>query len=135
MEFIPYTQALELKQLGFNEPCWAWYNIPDEDVRYCYSEGRSPITNIQEEWDAKIDNRPIENIGLPTFSQAFKFIREKYNLIGLVEGGYDNGKNIFTYVIWEGFKDIITDDYFETPEEAELECLNELIKMVKENGK
>jgi hypothetical protein len=134
MEFIPYTQALELKQLGFNEPCWAWYNIPDEDVRYCYSEGRSPITNIQEEWDAKIDGKPVENIGLPTFSQAFKFIREKYNLIGLVEGGYDNGKNIFTYVIWEGFKDIITDDYFETPEEAELECLNELIKMVKEKN-
>ena len=135
MEFIPYTQALELKQLGFNEPCWAWYNIPDEDVRYCYSEGRSPITNIQEEWDAKIDGKPVENIGLPTFSHAFKFIREKYNLIGLVEGGYDNGKNIFTYVIWEGFKDIITDDYFETLEEAELNCLNELIKMVKENGK
>ena len=135
MEFIPYTQALELKQLGFYEPCWAWYNIPDEDVRYCYSEGRSPITNIQEEWDAKIDGKPVENIGLPTFSQAFKFIREKYNLIGLVEGGYDNGKNIFTYVIWEGFKDIITDDYFETLEEAELNCLNELIKMVKENGK
>jgi hypothetical protein len=135
MEFIPYTQALELKQLGFNEPCWAWYNIPDEDVRCCYSEGRSPITNIQEEWNAKIDGKPVENIGLPTFSQAFKFIREKYNLIGLVEGGYDNGKNIFTYVIWEGFKDIITDDYFETPEEAELNCLNELIKMVKENGK
>ena len=135
MEFIPYTQALELKQLGFNEPCWAWYNIPDEDVRYCYSEGRSPITNIQEEWDAKIDGKPVENIGLPTFSQAFKFIREKYNLIGLVEGGYDNGKNIFTYVIWEGSKDIITDDYFETLEEAELNCLNELIKMVKENGK
>jgi len=135
MEFIPYTQALELKQLGFNEPCWAWYNIPDEDVRYCYSEGRSPITNIQEEWDAKIDGKPVENIGLPTFSQAFKFIREKYNLIGLVEGGYDNGKNIFTYVIWEGFKDIITDDYFETPEEAELNCLNELIKMLKENVK
>ena len=135
MEFIPYTQALELKQLGFYEPCWAWYNRPDEDVRYCYSEGRSPITNIQEEWDAKIDGKPVENIGLPTFSQAFKFIREKYNLIGLVEGGYDNGKNIFTYVIWEGFKDIITDDYFETPKEAELNCLNELIKMVKENGK
>jgi hypothetical protein len=135
MEFIPYTQALELKQLGFYEPCWAWYNIPDEDVRYCYSEGRSPITNIQEEWDAKIDGKPVENIGLPTFSQAFKFIREKYNLIGLVEGGYDNGKNIFTYVIWEEFKDIITDDYFETLEEAELNCLNELIKMLKENGK
>ena len=135
MEFIPYTQALELKHHGFYEPCWAWYNIPDEDVRYCYSEGRSPITNIQEEWDAKIDGKPVENIGLPTFSQAFKFIREKYNLIGLVEGGYDNGKNIFTYVIWEGFKDIITDDYFETLEEAELNCLNELIKMLKENGK
>ena len=25
-EFIPYEQALELKELGFNEPCLAIYN-------------------------------------------------------------------------------------------------------------
>jgi hypothetical protein len=130
--FVPYEQSLQLKELGFDEPCLAFYNTKvDESLSFVDLFGFV---------DEKIiDDYYYNSLGLyvsaPTFSQAFKFIREKYNLIGLVEGGYDNGKNIFTYVIWEGFKDIITDDYFETPEEVELECLNELIKMLKENGK
>ena len=131
MEFIPYTQALELKELEFNEPCWAWYNIPDEDVRYCYSEGRGPITNIQEEWNAKIDNKPVENIGLPTFSQAFKFFREKYNLLGIV-GYCDDYSGKFMSVI---DKINIAIDYDmnakDTYEEAELACLDRLIQIVK----
>lgn len=151
MEFIPYTQALELKQLDFNEPCWAWYNIPDEDIRYCYSEGRSPITNIQEEWDAKIDNRSIENIGLPTFSQAFKFFREKYELRISITDFIDDKTGIeWDYEIaiigtdldekgnYKPLVDYSTDDEtrkFKTYEQAELACLERLIKIVKENGK
>ena len=131
MEFIPYTQALELKELGFNEPCWAWYNIPDEDVRYCYSEGRSPITNIQEEWDAKIDNRPIENIGLPTFSQVFRWFREKYNMIGLV-GYTDDNSGKFMAVIDKINQPIDYDmNPKDTYEQAELACLDKLIEIVK----
>ena len=147
MEFIPYTQALELKQLDFNEPCWAWYNIPDEDVRYCYSEGRSPITNIQEEWDAKIDNRSIENIGLPTFSQAFKFFREKYELRISITDFIDDKTGIeWDYEIaiigtdldergnYKPLVDYSIDDEirkFKTYEDAELACLRKLIEMVK----
>ena len=26
-EFIPYEQALALKELGFDEPCFATYNV------------------------------------------------------------------------------------------------------------
>ena len=130
MEFITYTQALELKQLGFDEPCWAWYNIPDEDIRYCYSEQRSPITNSQEEWNAQIWGSKVENIGLPTSSQVLKWFREKYNIIGLIEGGFDM-TNIFTYCIWEGFKDKIYDDYYGTYEEAEDVLINLLIDKVK----
>lgn len=150
-EFVPYEIALQLKELEFNEPCWAWYNIPDEDVRYCYSEGRSPITNIQEEWDAKIDNRPIENIGLPTFSQAFKFFREKYELrisitdfiddkIG-IEWDYEIaiiGTDLDEKGNYKPLVDYSTDDEtrkFKTYEQAELACLERLIKIVKENGK
>jgi hypothetical protein len=115
--FVPCSQSRQLKELGFDEPCFG-----------IFIDGNFNLIFTDRQVSDKV-------ISAPTFSQAFKFIREKYNLIGLVEGGYDNGKNIFTYVIWEGFKDIITDDYFETPEEAELNCLNELIKMLKENGK
>lgn len=151
MEFIPNTQALELKELGFNEPCWAWYNISDEDVRCCYSEGKSPITNIQEEWDAKIDNKPVENIGLPTFSQAFKFFREKFELRNSITDFIDDKTGIeWDYEIaiigtdldekgnYKPLVDYSTDDEtrkFKTYEQAELACLERLIKIVKENGK
>lgn len=145
MEFIPYTQALELKQLDFNEPCWAWYNIPDEDVRYCYSEGRSPITNIQEEWNAKIDNKPVENIGLPTFSQAFRWFRDNYDLQGYIYSttvrGNKDGKHFSDYcwningIDMPFIKTDARDMESVTYEQAELACLERLIKIVKEYGK
>ena len=105
-EFLPFEQSIELKQLGFDIPSVAGYSYPNSD---------------------KLLTQAI------LYQQAFRWFREKYNLIGLVEGGYDL-KNIFTYVIWDGFKDIIIDEYFETYEETELKLLNELIKIVKEKN-
>lgn len=62
---------------------------------------------------------------------VLRWFREKHNLIGLVDGGYDNSKNIFTYVIWNDFRDDIFDDYYSTYEEAELACLIKLIEIAK----
>lgn len=131
MEFITYTQALELKQLGFDELCWAWYNIPDEDVRYCYSEQRSPITNSHEEWSAQIWGKKAENIGLPTSSQVFKWFREKYNLLGIV-GYCDDNSGKFMSVIDNINSDIDYDmNAKDTYEQAELACIDRLIEIVK----
>ena len=103
-EFVPYEQAIELKKLGFNVPSVAGYSYPNSD---------------------KLLTQAI------LYQQAFRWFREKYNLIGLVEAGYDNGKNVYTYVYWDGFKDYLYDEYFQTYEEAELACLNKLIEVVK----
>lgn len=131
MEFITYTQALELKELGFDELCWAWYNIPDEDVRYCYSEQRSPITNSHEEWSAQIWGKKAENIGLPTSSQVFKWFREKYNLLGIV-GYCDDNSGKFMSVIDNINSDIDYDmNAKDTYEQAELACIDRLIEIVK----
>ena len=67
---------------------------------------------------------------VPLKQQVFKWFREKYNIIGLIEGGFDM-TNIFTYCIWEGFKDKIYDDYYGTYEEAEDVLINILIDKVK----
>jgi hypothetical protein len=32
-EFIPYEQALALKELGFDEPCLFWYNLSDNIIK------------------------------------------------------------------------------------------------------
>ena len=96
-DFFPYEQALALKELGFDEPCLAWFSE---------TKKLQIAPETYKKWTGKPCNNSniinvfnVDCISAPTFSQAFKFIREKYNLIGLVEGGYDNGKNIFTYVL------------------------------------
>lgn len=66
-EFIPYEQALVLKELGFDEPCWAWWHIEDCDTRFCYSDQRSPIINSRE----------TEVVGLPLYQQAFRWLHEQ----------------------------------------------------------
>lgn len=130
MNFIPTTQALQLKQLGFNKPCWSWYNIPDEDIRDCYSEGRSPIINSLEDWTAKFENKEVENIGLPTFEQAFDWFRETFNYYKSLNRTHDQKWFIDIYLV-EVNKPKAT-VFGDTYEEVELNCLNELIKIVEE---
>ena len=129
-EFIPYEQALALKELGFDEPCFAYYR-----------DGR--ITGVnkwdREDWGFHVmTNKEITNITseiviAPTFSQAFRFFRDKYGLWQIVPQNTDID---WTYDILpiNGIHDYSLIDVFETYEEAELECLKKLIEIVK-NGK
>ncbi len=114
-EFIPYEQALALKELGFDEDCFGWYNWTGKDLS---------LTN-----NSYVDINPTP---APTFSQAFRWFREKYKMQAeiLWRGDmscfcYKTGK--FKY----GSHDFSKDDY-KTYEEAELECLKKLIEIVKE---
>ena len=116
-EFIPYEQALALKELGFDKPCFrGWYK--NNEIWY------------HPDSDIVLDN--------PTFSQAFRWFREKYNLFGFVlsigERNYEwriqnikylQDKRHFTLA------DIGGGEFDNTYEEAELECLKKLIEIVK----
>lgn len=70
-------------------------------------------------------------VGTPTFSQAFKWFREKYNIDGLVQIEPLNIK--YGYVVYQrkinSFVESKRD--FSTYEEAELACLRKLIQLVK----
>jgi hypothetical protein len=120
-EFVNYNQSLALKELGFDEPCWAWWHIEDCDTRFCYSEQRSPIINSRE----------TEIVGLPTFSQAFRWFREKYGLSGLIEiGTQEFSYQVFNYT---GNRQLVTEPlkYNGTYEEAEQTCLDKAIEIIK----
>jgi hypothetical protein len=111
-EFVPYELALELKEIGFNEPCLASY----------YRAGR------------RLDIREYINHGeytvlAPTYAQAFRFFREKHGLGHMINGiGYES----FIMNIG-GILHIFNGSEFNIYEEAELRCLKHLIKTVKEN--
>jgi len=121
-EFIPYEQALELKELGFNEPCLAFYN-----------------GKFLESTDYDFDNDTSKDIGLcivaPLYQQAFRWFREKYEL--RISNYRCSIKKEGGIVIGDGFrmfkygKDTISTIEKETYEEAELACLKKLIEKLK----
>jgi hypothetical protein len=59
-EFIPYEQALALKELGFDEPCFGYYTNQSHLIidEIASQQGSSEITSA------------------PTWQSAFKWFRE-----------------------------------------------------------
>ena len=110
-EFILYQEAIELKQLGFDEPCFGWF-----------ASDRTLIKEVTEKTDFTL---------APTFSQAFRFFREKYNINTVISWRDDllNYDISLTEMKKHGY--FYYKDNFTTYEEAELACLQKLIELVK----
>lgn len=125
-EFVDYNTALALKKLGFDEECLGYY--------LCRNSAFG-IDDLEITTDY-IDLLPYDSSSCkaPTFSQVFKWFREKYNLdssIALVANGYgfyihknrnytNKGENYGMYITYK---------------EAELECLKKLIEIINESKK
>ena len=68
-EFLPYQESKDLKELGFNEKCAAHYlGEKDEDLELKWNIYRNMSINM------------TNLIQAPTYRQAFRFLREKYDL-------------------------------------------------------
>ena len=128
-EFVPYELAVKLKSLGFNEPCLT-----------CYDKLEMVASHSKNVFDYKNYNSSGYIVSRPTFSQAFKWFREKYGLL------HDITLNLNTNNELEGFYILIhklnglvvnEDDDIEldvkttNKEEAELACLTKLIEIVE----
>lgn len=113
-EFVPYELAVKLKELGFDERCFGWY-----DGRYIASINQNYCKN-SEEWLNTI------HCAAPLYQQAFRFFREKYELVGVpTHQSYD----IWNTITGECFIEIYPLNSYE---EAELECLKKLIEIVEQ---
>jgi hypothetical protein len=119
-EFIPYDQALALKQLGFDEPCFGWF-----DGRYPSSMNKDYCKN-SEGWLNTI------HCAAPTFSQAFRWFRDNYGYdISIKKGTISSYKFEIQKLVYEGDDYFFNDFSFSTYEKAEVECLKKLIEIVK----
>jgi hypothetical protein len=118
-EFVPYQEALALKELGFDEPCLFLYNSS-------HDEPKTFLANpaYARDWNTlyvHITNKHL--MSAPTYSQAFRWFRDKHDLRSWIES-FDK----------TNYKAIILNHYgstFNSHEEAELECLKKLIEIVK----
>jgi hypothetical protein len=130
-QFIPYEQALALKELGFDEPCFAYYFT---------TNGENWEFAIKSEFD-RIDDAmiigPNFKIIAPLYQQAFRWFREKHELYSYIEpvnvvGAASPIKH--DYVILENNEEEVfyTNMPYHSHEEAELACLKKLIEIVKQ---
>jgi ABC-type glycerol-3-phosphate transport system substrate-binding protein len=112
-EFIPYEQALDLKELGFDEPCFGKFYHNHLEI------GGSWL-NSEFNKDKKDGNIFTS---APLYQQVFRWFREKYNAHIYPQKFTENTWHV-SWGDWES-------PVFETYEEAELECVNFLITTLK----
>jgi len=130
-EFVPYTEALALKELGFDEPCLGYYAA---DI-LCTGQPQE----IQLDEDRNYKKSKTESfliIVAPTYSQAFRWFREKHEIEATTSCFYNKRLDI-PYKERQYHCHIIKDGVtskgpkYKTYEEAELECLRKLIELAK----
>ena len=144
-EFIPYEQALALKELGFDEPCLIDYNIEQGKMYIEHHEDGITNTELHETTD-QLNEEKLErglekeeflyeySYAAATWNQAFRWFREKYNFHHYIEPIHRNSKIQYEYCVVnssEDAKEFNEDDIISTYEEAELECIKKLIEITK----
>jgi len=149
-EFIPYQQALALKELGFDEPCFRWY-----DERWGDDLQQDKFNTNKDLFMTDLD------CSAPLYQQAFRWFREKYSLVHEIswskyKGGLNFDYDVFSLVLptddelgdeddiasdksMETYDSLVDKDFrhkeSDTYEEAEQACLEKLIEIVKNNNK
>ena len=126
--FVDYDIALELKKLGFDEPCFCYFIGTKERI----------FSTIYTENDILPSNSDLilNWVSCPLKYQVFKWFREVHKLnsyICFVGADYptvDKYFEAYNYVIGEDLGEFIKDTY----EETELEVIKQMINIVK-NGK
>ena len=116
-EFVSYEEALELKQLGFDEPCLGRY----DPLKVLVTISRP---NNNSYYKGSVPSF----ISAPLYQQAFRWFREKHKLVSCIRTNFNVD---FYYEIYIDHMNEMMSDYYKTYEESELECLKELIQIVK----
>jgi hypothetical protein len=145
-EFVPYELALELKQLGFDEPCFGVYATKDGYVRKsAYDEnGDAPLYQQAFRWfednysyfvDIKTDTTPNEILGFDYTIKSWKFPPMYFDFFkDKREGNIEVIKKMIEMAKKEKQKEILIDlmnmDDVETKEH--LSVGEKMIKMVRE---
>ena len=138
--FANYNQSLALKELGFDEPCFAGYR----DSAWIGTDGpNSRYFHAQLFSNHQFDDDQKEYCSAPLKSQVFEWFREKYNLRGFIGFRpnvkkfdyhmYDMSLSGIEYVKQRTMTEFNKDPKVGTFEEAESACIDKLIEIVQQN--
>ena len=129
-DFIPYQESLELKKLGFDEPCFFAFDN-------CSTPMRCSDLRTNEQKFNGVNYNSSSYTSQPSYPQAFRWFREKHNIVFYVNMvRCDNFYFVIHLKIDDNFnpEDLFISEHFKNHEEAELDCLKKLIEIIKQGG-
>ena len=128
-EFVSYDLSVKLKELGFNEPCLAYWDNHKLFIIDRNSERIQKNSNYKDIFEGIIS--------APLYQQAFRWFREKYK--GVYEIIRKEDYNCLEFMGWIYIDDkkININSYWRplSYEEAELACLEKLIEIIEQKNK
>jgi hypothetical protein len=143
-EFVPYDRALRLKAIRFDEPCFGFYQKESAEIRPIMVDDNEQylLTGYRTCKNSEI---PEHYISAPTFSQVFRWFREKYQIFPeVLTDCTTEPKFVYTYNTFYGNPKDLTEqewgwennigqysELYRSYEEAELTCLTKLIEIVE----
>ena len=134
-EFVPYEPSLALKELEFDEPCFGNYTVIPEDGIDWFTIPEQGITDKTSFGSSKnYNSKSFEEEGIisaPTFSQAFRWFREKYKLHSTITSISQESWQWHITKPGESLGKLYDEDFY-SYEEAELACLKKLIEIANE---
>ena len=114
-QFLSYEYSLIMKELGFSDPCFGWYNKEKNLlIYYLYN----------------VDQMTDDMILAPQYKQFFKWVEKKYDIISY----FTFEHNSWVYNIL-GYDFVIISELQKNIEIAELECLKKIFKIIQKDGK
>ena len=126
-QFVTYEIALKLKELGFDEECFAIF------FKGILNNGRT-VNYISDDWQSSFyknkinsESNSIDIVSAPLWQQAFDWFREKHNMYIEItyEGGLQKDTSLYSFQIWSNQTSDKSDkmDYYKAREQAILKAI------------
>ena len=128
--FCTHNQSLALKELGFDEPCFAFYAIPNVGNKLFFDidPDDGELTSLNQNQIYHNNLSEVGRISAPLKSQVFEWFREKYGYWSYIK---EATKGTCRFNIEKFDEKFFNSGLFGSYDEAESACIDKLIEIVK----
>ena len=128
--FCTHNQSLALKELGFDEPCFAFYAIPNVGNKLIFDidPDDGELTSLNQNQIYHNNLSEVGRISAPLKSQVFEWFREKYGYWSYIK---EATKGTCRFNIEKFDEKFFNSGLFGSYDEAESACIDKLIEIVK----
>lgn len=135
-DFVTPELAGMLEEIGFDEECYAFYDRNNLEFVVTFPKAASKGWKWVE-YNNQSEIVPTDNVKTPTYSHAFQWLLDSHHVFGVVIPTVTMNWTFKTMTVVEYLVEVPPYDHVDAYDyysysEARLECLKQLVNIVKE---